>query len=82
LSPAWSIITALVSAFVASPLTTWFSLWRFGKERWWDKIFESYAEIIEALHNMVVGFDEEIEAFRNISEDRSKEFREKYKLNK
>ena len=32
-----SVVTALISAFTAAVLTTWFSLWRFRKERWWDK---------------------------------------------
>ncbi len=57
-----SLVIALVSAFAAAGLTTWFALLRFRKERWWDKKFESYAALIQALHDMAIGFDEEVEA--------------------
>jgi hypothetical protein len=81
LNPAWGIVTALVSAFAAATLTTWFSLWRFQKERWWDKKFESYAAIMESLHNMALRFDAEVEGIgrdAQISADAQQEFQEKY----
>jgi hypothetical protein len=48
-SVAGSILVALISAFAASALTTWLALWRFRRERWWDKKFACYVSIIEAL---------------------------------
>jgi hypothetical protein len=56
-----TILTSLFTAFVAAVLTAWFSLWRFRSERWWEKKFSSYLAIMEALHDMQLGFDEYME---------------------
>jgi hypothetical protein len=54
-----TVFTALISAFAAAILTTWFSLWRFRQERWWEKKYEVYASIINSLHALYRGFDTE-----------------------
>jgi len=75
-----NVITALISAFAAAVLTTWFSLWRFRKERWWERKFLSYVAIIEALHDIGIESDEELEASGTgitISDRRKNELRDK-----
>src|SRR5260370_11499645 len=71
----------VLAAFSAAGLTAWFSLWRFRKERWWEKKFESYVAIMEALHNMVAGFDEAFEASaggREVPPDLQRKLEEKH----
>lgn len=75
-----NVITALISAFAAALLTTWFSLWRFRQERWWEKKFQSYVAIMEALHEIGLLSDEELEASgtgTKLSDQRKKELSEK-----
>jgi hypothetical protein len=69
----------VLAAFSAAGLTAWFSLLRFRKERWWEKKFESYAAIMEALHNIGAEIDEELDPStpdRTISEERRLELAE------
>ena len=72
---------SLHTAFAASWLTVWFALRRFQAEKWWEKKFASYTAIFGALHDMSVGFDEEIDALERGSElspDQSRANSEKY----
>jgi hypothetical protein len=68
----------VLAAFSAAGLTAWFSLLRFRRERWWEKKFEAYVAIMEALHDIVAGFDEELEP-GDISAERKVELREQYR---
>jgi hypothetical protein len=75
----------VLAAFSAAGLTAWFSLLRFRKERWWEKKFQSYVAIMEALHNIGAGFDEDLEAAgtgQKISDERRLELTQQYRAGK
>jgi len=54
-----TVFSSLLIAIVVSWLTTQFALRRFYRERWWEKKYNTYEAIFNALHNMSQGFDAE-----------------------
>jgi hypothetical protein len=56
------IFTAFLSAFVAAGLTALLGFWRSHSKRWWEKKYEAYASIINALHHMSRLYNESFHA--------------------
>jgi hypothetical protein len=76
------VALSLLSAFVASGLTAWFSLRRFYSEKWWDRKLAAYTAIMEALHHMKRINDDSIRREENgveASDERETEDYTKYR---
>lgn len=85
-----SLVLSLIAAFGAAQFTAWFSLGRFYRERWWEKKFEAYTSIINALHDMAQSITHEIEEYvepvlpddelfnRTPSQERAEQIRKQY----
>ena len=76
------ILVAAITAIIASLLTSWFALRRFYSEKWWEKKYESYGAILESLHYIGRGFDEQMGAAITgveITDDRKEEHRKKHR---
>lgn len=46
------IVSALIIAGVTSILTVRLALSRFYKEKWWEKKYEAYSQLLETLHHL------------------------------
>jgi hypothetical protein len=76
------ITTAVVVAIISAWITVKLSLRRFRSEKWWELKVQTYQNVIEALHNSKLFADEHLEAgynFREVSDERDKELRQKAK---
>jgi hypothetical protein len=81
--PTWgTLFVSLLTAVVAAVVTTWLALRRFRSERWWEKKFDVYTSIIEALQQMSSAFNEDFDeqqrASRLDESRKSTQLREKY----
>jgi hypothetical protein len=58
--------SSLVVSIVVAIVTVQLSLWRFHREKWWERKLDAYTRVIEALHHMQrsldVGWKSEVEA--------------------
>jgi hypothetical protein len=60
-----NLILGMITGLVVALVTTRLSLRRFYSERWWERTFEAYAAILEALYDMKRYTDDVIEAFES-----------------
>ena len=77
------VLVAVISAFGSAIVTVFLAFRRFRRERWWDRKADAYAAIIEALHHMKRGIEDDIRAFqqyppREEESEATKELTRKY----
>ena len=73
---------ALIAAIVAPLLTVHLALPRLRKETLWNTKHETYARVLDALHQMVVVLDHDfgvVESHREVPHDVATEHAEKYR---
>ena len=73
-----TILTAILIAGVTSWITVQLSLRQFRSQKWWERKFDAYAKILDALHESKKFSDEHLEAdykAKEVSEERDEELR-------
>jgi hypothetical protein len=81
-----NLMVSIVVAIVSAVVTVFLAFRRFRRERWWDRKADAYAAIIEALHHMKRGIEDDIRVFQQYppkqedeaSKERTKKYRQAY----
>lgn len=65
-------LLSLLGAIIGASLTGWFAVRRFRAERWWDRKYQAYSDVLEALNLIRADLESSFEAHithRDIPED-------------
>lgn len=54
------LLSPILAGFITAIVTVHLSVGRFRREKWWERRVESYANLIDALHYVSHGIDEEL----------------------
>jgi hypothetical protein len=79
---ASALICGIAIAVVSAVVTVRLALHRFYSEKWWEKKLAAYVNVIEALFQVKLYMDEQIESYvgeSTISEERQVQLREKWR---
>ena len=47
-----TLIPSAITAILAAVITVWLAFKRTTQEKWWEKKYEAYASLLEALHHL------------------------------
>ncbi|WP_417416489.1 hypothetical protein [Hoeflea sp.] len=53
---------SLLGAVIGASLTGWFAIQRFRSERWWDRKYQAYSDVLEALNSIRADLEVSFEA--------------------